>query len=331
MEQQEQHITLIFKYLSGDIEPGEEKIFFDLLKASKEFEGLFKEYEKIWQVSGTTLPPEIESIDLDAEWQSFKHNTCFDNKIIALKTRSPYYITKIAAAILIFIFIGAGALYTFIPKNETLVAENVTKESKLPDGTKITVNKHSKITYNDRYNKKERKVRLEGDAFFSVEKDPEKPFIIDAETFYVEVLGTQFYVNTNENERKVVVTEGRVAVYRYEDKRDMIVLTAGEEVLLDKKESGLKKAELSNPNYLSWKTKVFAFKDQRLDEVCKELERVYDVKFKFVNPELKSCRLSVAFENQEIEGILNVLTATFEDVTFKIEKDTVFVDGKACD
>jgi ferric-dicitrate binding protein FerR (iron transport regulator) len=330
MEEQHPHNILIFKRLSGDLSPEEEGLFDALLKQSPEFEMLFKEYQKTWELSGTEWPEAVSSIDLEAEWETFKKGNELDAKVINIRKRSPYYAMKIAAAILIFVFIGAGALYTFTPKKQTLISENLVKETELPDGTMITMNKHSKITYTNLYNKKERSVNLEGDAYFKVEKDPEKPFIIHAESFYVEVLGTQFYVNANEHQRKVVVTEGTVAVWQKEDQSDRMILSSGEELVLDKEKAGVKNAVPSNPNYLSWKTKVFAFKDQSLEDVCKELEKVYNVTFKFENEDLKTCRLSVSFENQEINEILNVLTATFEQVTFKQDNTTITIDGKAC-
>jgi transmembrane sensor len=110
----------------------------------------------------------------------------------------------------------------------------------------------------------------------------------------------------------------------------MIILTAGEEITFDQKAEAVKRTEPENPNYLTWKTKVFSFKDRSLETVCNELESVYDVKFEFVNPTLKSCRLSVAFENQEIDAILKVLTATFDGITFTRDNKTIRIDGKSC-
>jgi ferric-dicitrate binding protein FerR (iron transport regulator) len=225
---------------------------------------------------------------------------------------------------------GVGAFYTFLPKNETIVAENLPLETKLPDGTEITINKNSEISYNNRYNKKNRTIQLKGDAFFKVQKNNDISFIIEAQDFFVEVMGTQFYVNSNPKQRKVIVTEGIVAVYREKDKKDMIVLSAGEEIIFDKTENTLTKTETQNLNVLSWKTKQFTFKDKTLEEVAAELEAVYAVTFEFLNENLKSCRLSVSFDNQEIEEILNVLTATFEKVSFKREGQKIYIDGSAC-
>ncbi len=330
MEENNKHIALIFKYLSGDLEKPEEILFYDMLKDREDFKHLFEEYQKVWNLSRSKLIPEIEAINLNAEWELFMSRNGLNGKILNIKKRPAYFAFKIAAAVLLFVFMGVGAFYTFLPKNETIVAENLPLETKLPDGTEITINKNSEISYNNRYNKKNRTIQLKGDAFFNVQKNNDISFIIEAQDFFVEVMGTQFYVNSNPKQRKVIVTEGIVAVYREKDKKDMIVLSAGEEMIFDKTENTLTKTETQNLNVLSWKTKQFTFKDKTLEEVAAELEAVYAVTFEFLNENLKSCRLSVSFDNQEIEEILNVLTATFEKVSFKREGQKIYIDGSAC-
>ena len=69
---------------------------------------------------------------------------------------------------------------------------------------------------------------------------------------------------------------------------------------------------------------------KNLEDIFTELESVYNITFEFVNPELKKCRQSVSFENQSIDEMLNVLRATFDNISFKKNKNTVSVDGDVC-
>lgn len=332
MKEQDKHITLIFKHLSGETEKTEEKQLFNWLEESEENKSIFKEYQKVWDMSETKFSPEIDAVDVDAEWNIFKNEVGFDDKILIPKQKSikKFSIYRVVAFVSAVLILGIAALYFLNPKEEVLYAQNEILESKLPDGTEITVNKNSSITYSKNFNKKERKVELEGDAYFKVEKDKTKPFIIDAESFYVEVLGTEFYVNSIFKKRQVVVKEGMVAVYQFEDKRDRVILNAGEEIVFDTKHNEIRKTENYDENYLSWKTKIFNFNNQKLEDIFLYLEAVYDIKFEFINPELKKCRQSVSFEDQSIDEILNVLRATFDQLSFKRNKNTVFVDGDAC-
>ncbi len=332
MKEQNKHITLIFKHLSGETEKAEEKQLFDWLEDSNENKNIFNEYQKAWDISDILFTPEIEAIDVNAEWDIFKNEVGFDDKILIPKQRNKkkFSVYRVAAVVSAILILGVAALYFFSPQNEVLYAQNEVVETNLPDGTEITINKNSSITYSKNFNKKERKVDLEGDAYFKVEKDKTKPFIIDAESFYVEVLGTEFYVNSIFKERQVVVKEGTVAVYQFEDKHDQIILTAGEEIVFDTKHNKIRKAEIYDENYISWKTKIFNFNNKKLEDIFSELEDVYNIKVEFINPELKNCRQSVSFENQSIDEILNVIRATFDNISFKKNKNTVFVDGDAC-
>ena len=332
MQDQNKHITLIFKHLSGDTNKAEEKQLFDWIKERNENKTIFSEYQKVWAVSDTSLNPEIDAINLDEEWNKFKNEVGFDDKLLIpkQKTKKKFSVYRVAAAVSVILLIGVAALYILNPRQEVIYAQNEVLESKLPDGTEITVNKNSSITYSKKFNKKERKVELAGDAYFKVEKDKTKPFIIDAESFYVEVLGTEFYVNSIFKERQVVVTEGSVAVYQFKDKRDQVILTAGEEIIFDTKQNEIRKIESYDENYLSWKTKIFHFNNKKLEDIFTELEAVYDVKFEFKNPELKKCRQSVSFADQSIDEILNVLRATFDQISFNRNKNMIFIDGDTC-
>jgi len=332
MQEQDKHINLIFKHLSGETEQTEKTQLLDWIEESKENKSIFNEYQKVWTMSDTAYNSEIASIDLNDEWQIFKDNVGFDDKTLIpkQKTKKRFSIYRIAASVSAILLIGIAALYFLNPKQEILYAQNEIIETNLPDGSEISINKNSTISYSKSFNKKERKVELKGDAYFKVEKNKTKPFIIKAESFYVEVLGTEFYVNTDFKNRKVVVTEGTVAVYQRKDKSDKVILTAGEEIIFDKKENKLKKIETFDKNCLAWKTKIFNFNNQSLEDIFNQLESVYEVKFEFKNPKLKNCTQSVSFENQTIDKILNVLKATFDKIKFQKAGKTIYIDGKSC-
>ncbi len=330
MQNNNEHINLIIKVLSGDAGFDEQKVLNTWLKEDSNHQQLFDDYKKIWSLSHKENIPEVESIDVDAEWNKFTQKVDFKEEKYPLKPKKQIPLFRIVAVILVFISLGITGMFIFNNKEQKIVAYNKVKETKLPDNTEVSVNKNSEIIFDKNFNKKERKVKLKGEAFFKVAKNKEKPFIIKAESFYVEVLGTQFYVNSDYKNRQVIVKEGTVAVYQYEDKHDKIILHAGDKVVFDKKENRLRKIENNDPNYLSWKTKIFNFNNQRLEMICAELENVYGVRFEFVNPDLKKCRLTVSFKNQTTDEILNVLNATFDRVIFSKEKNTIYVKGKSC-
>jgi transmembrane sensor len=334
MQHLNEHIELIFKHLAAETNQAEKKQLFDWIEESDENKKIFNNYQAVWDMSGETIHPEIDKIDVESEWKFFKDNSGIEDRVL---DRSPQInrnptlrIVASAAAVFILVF---AAVWFLRPQKEILYADSKVIESKLPDGTEISINKDSKVTYTKNYNQEDRKIELEGDAYFKVMKDKGKPFIINAESFYVEVLGTEFYVNSNFKERKVVVTKGTVAVYQLEDKSDQVILNAGDEIVFDTKENVLRKIQNFDENYLSWKTKVFNFNNQSLDDVFKALADVYDIQYEFKNENLKKCRLSVRFDDISTEDIVKVLNATFDNISFSKDSTSpkIYIDGTSCE
>ncbi|MCF6183344.1 MAG: FecR domain-containing protein [Bacteroidales bacterium] len=331
MQNTDKHINLIIKHLSGETSENEEQNLQIWLSEDEKNRRLYDDYKKIWSLSQKEHIQEIENINIDGEWQKFKQKVNFDNEKYSIKTeKKTFSFIRIAASILILISVGIAGIYLFGGKEQKIVAFNEVKEAKLPDNTEISINKNSEIIYDKNFNKKERKVELKGEAFFKVAKNKEKLFIVKTESFYVEVLGTQFYVNSDYKNRQVVVKEGTVAVYQYKDKRDEIVLHAGDKAVFNKKENKILKIENTDNNYLAWKTKIFNFRNERLDNIFITLANAYNVHFEFVNPDLRKCRQTASFKNQSIDEILNVLEATFENLQFRKNGNIIYVDGKKC-
>ncbi len=331
MQNNNEHINLIIKVLSEEAGKEEKQMLEKWLSENTNHRQLFDDYKKIWLLSQKETVPEIENINVDTEWQKFKQKTDFDKEKYSIKPKKRNFsVLRIAAVFLIFISLGIAGMYIFNTKEQKITAFNEVKEVKLPDNTEISINKHSEIRFDKKFNKKERKIKLKGEAFFKVAKNKNKAFIVKTESFYVEVLGTQFYVNSDIKNRQVVVKEGTVAVYQYKDKRDIVILHAGDKAIFDKKENKIRKIENSDVNYLAWKTKIFDFQNMNLETVFGILKNSYDIDFKFVNPGLKKCKISVSFKNQNIDEIINVLKATFNNVSFRKKGKTIYVDGKSC-
>lgn len=126
--------------------------------------------------------------------------------------------TQIAAAVLLVFFMG-GTVYYYnaAHKYDGVAMEVTTNEYEpsvtLPDGSSVALNTHSRLTYNPAdYNRKERKVRFSGEAFFQITKDAKHPFVIEVEGMNIQVLGTVFNLSAYPDNDKVELTleEGKV-------------------------------------------------------------------------------------------------------------------------
>jgi len=147
----------------------------------------------------------------------------------------------------------------------------------LPDGTKVWLNAASSLKYPYRFAKNERFVELQGEAYFEVAKDRERPFKVRANQQMVEVLGTNFNVNAYNDEpmQKITLLEGavKIAVGGSEVK-----LKPGDQAKFNAANAQLEVDKNIDPEqYVAWKSDVFAFNNEDLKSIMRQISRWYDI------------------------------------------------------
>jgi ferric-dicitrate binding protein FerR (iron transport regulator) len=171
-----------------------------------------------------------------------------------------------------------------------------------------------------------REVFIDGEAFFDVKPNPDKPFIIHAGNAQVKVLGTSFnvcaYPNTETVE--VVVKTGKVQVNNVNpesgNEYKEVILVPGEKGTLYNSTNVLEKALNPDPNYIAWKTRDLVFNEVPLKEVFKDLEKVYHVEIQVSDPKLNDLLLEAQFDHKPVDFVLNVIQITF-DLDLKKENE----------
>jgi len=338
MENENKHIDyteLISKYLTNEASSEEIALLEKWVVKDKANKQLFNNYKQTWILSRAGQSD--DKVDIDEEWNKIRLKL-FGDETEKIETGQNEkqrkiipFVLKIAAVIVIALT-ASYFLYYLITKSgtETFVAQDSIKTSTLSDGTIITLNFHSTITFPKKFDKKARKVKLEGDAFFEVEHNNEQPFIIKTQDVKIEVLGTSFYVNSRQQDPtiEVVVNTGKVALRTQNN--EQIILTAGERGVLIKSSGELYEEKNDDVNYISWKTKRLVFENNVLSDVIQKINETYYADIKIVNPEINSCRITTTFDNKSLDAVLNIIRETLD---LKIEKqnNTIFVSGEGCE
>lgn len=168
---------------------------------------------------------------------------------------------------------GAGAV-AVNNKMSTPRGRHYTLE--LSDGTKVWLNASSSISFPTSFAEKERKVAIEGEVYFEVAKDKNRPFRVAVKDIEVQVLGTHFNVNAYEDDGEIKTTliEGSVLVG---EKNKKVLLKPGQQAEI-KNKGGVKVKNLENFNeVLAWKNGLFHFENASLETVLRQLSRWYDV------------------------------------------------------
>ncbi len=318
------------------------------LSLADENKALLNELEAAWLESGKLKVPPVV-VDVDAAWNKLSDKMDLADKlsqkpIVHLDTErgksSKITLNFIRVAAVVVLAVGLWSIRNALLKPELQMfasAENV-EEVGLSDGSIVSMNENTTMIVPRQFIGKTREVEMEGEAFFDITPDKEKPFIIRAEDAYIKVLGTSFNVKALDvsPQVEVYVEEGMVLLYTIEENTGdtaSVLLSLGETGLYDKETREVKKVGETDIEVLYWLNKTLIFEETELWRVFEILELTFDVSITLQDSTVNNCRLNAKFLNERIDYILEVISITFG---LEVEKDettdikTYFIKGEGC-
>ena len=229
---------------------------------------------------------------------------------------------------------GANLEYDSLvaPVQEVALAMNTLKiprggefRLKLSDGTNVYLNSASELKYPVRFDEKERKVYLSGEAYFEVTKDSDRPFYVVTEEVQVRVYGTEFNVNTHQPGKvHTVLVDGKVGI----KKRGMtgeITMKPGELASFDRNAGTFEVKEVDVRQYVVWRDGYFTFENESLEQILNTLSLWYDVDVFFQSESAKQLVFTGYMKRyNDISEILNAITEVV-GVNFTINGKTIIV------
>lgn len=194
----------------------------------------------------------------------------------------------------------------------------------LSDDTKVWINSESRIKYPINFQGSERRVYLEGEAYFEVAKNENMPFVVDLGKAAVRVLGTSFNARAYHDEINIyaTLTEGRVQLIS--GKQDL-VLYPEEQGCVDLKSGELTKKKVDTSLYTGWKDGRFIFLDQTLEDIMNTLVRWYDIEVFFENQTVRDVVFSGNLKRYDSFGKVIELLEMTGMVHFKVRGNTIFI------
>ena len=209
--------------------------------------------------------------------------------------------------------------------NELEVPRGGEYKVRLADGTLVYLNSATRMKYPVKFDEKERKAYLSGEAYFEVAKDPERPFFVEMEGVEVRVYGTSFNVNTHQKGNiQTVLVKGSIGVK---------VLSSGMESVIRPGQmaefkQGNTKVDVKDVNvavYTDWKDGIFRFENQRLEDILAVLSNWYDMNVFYQTVSVKELHFSGYMERyKDVSVILEAITLS-TGVTFSIQGKTIIV------
>ena len=194
----------------------------------------------------------------------------------------------------------------------------------LSDGTTVYLNAESGLMYPVKFRGNDRRVFLKGEAYFDVKRDTSKPFIVEANSLDVRVLGTEFGVRAYQDETCIRTTlkKGKVSV---ENKGSGIVLTPGMQASFDKETSKMDVQEVNVNLFLAWKDGRLVFDNCSLENILKDLGKWYDFDVRYEREDARLIPFSLNIKKHDaFAEVLHLLEDT-GCVEFDIEDNIVIV------
>jgi ferric-dicitrate binding protein FerR (iron transport regulator) len=310
---------LMLKFLSDTATAEEREAMEAWMADSEENAKYIEQLKSLWaNAESFSL---LDSIDLDQNWQGVQ------SKVNQQKAGNSKIFWRIAAAVVFIVsasFLAKSLLYS--PPEQLSITAQEQSEFTLPDGSVVTLKKGATLKYPEEF-EDERRVVFEGEAFFDVVSNPQKPFIINADDTETMVLGTSFNLKTATSHTgfELVLVEGKVS---FSTPNEKVVLTPGQRVALGPN-GLLEKTENTNRNFQAWQTGTLVFENAKMSDVFQDIGNAYNVRFEMENAAFASCTLTARYDQEDLDSILNTLEILF-NTSFNKQQETILVSGGSC-
>lgn len=347
---------LIARYLVGHCSEKEIEEVEQLAEASVANRKLMKEYKYIWEASESEVEANKRMFDAQKDWMKLQermHSVDIDNRVPNSHAYSQHLTSKqppsamaqimrVAAVVLIASLIGIIAYQNFYSPPvaeivEPVLREIVTKKGQLAnlvlsDGTEVQLNADSKLMLPTVFEANKREVFLEGEAYFDVAKNPDKPFYIHSGAALIRILGTSLGVRSYPEDENVsvVVKEGKVSLQsgNTSGSATEAILNPGQAGLLHLSDNSISTRPVADMElYLSWTEGYLKFKNTPMQEVARQLERKYDIEVELKSDAIKHLKLTAKLKSRSIKNVLDVISTSI-GVRYSLNNQNVVFSEK---
>lgn len=295
--------TLIIRLFTEKISQEHRKYLESWISKSTENKKLFNDLKEIWLASGKiegNHPFHLEDAVLKFSEQIKKSKKSKSIRVIGMR------FAKYAAVILLFIalpvvFFMGNKMGQGENTQTTISCENGDRTSiTLPDGSEVWLNSGSQLTFDNNFKNGKRQTYLTGEAYFSVKKDPQNPFVVNTSDINVEVLGTEFNLKAYPEENTISATLVTGSL-RVNSKTQHTIIKPNQKLIFSKENSKMGLLELTDLSpEVEWKNGRFVFSNESLAEMKSRLEHWFDVEIEFADVQVQQRRFSGTIDRESI-------------------------------
>ena len=310
---------ILTKYLLGELKASEKIELFRKLESDKSLRAEYIHLQNIYALTRLAFHP-------SQEMEGAKGFTSFTRRI-QVKRRKKQISMMLQYAAISVLLIASTFFLTRALFNDSIDTDEMNTlyvpagqraQLTLQDGTQVWLNAQSTLTYPARFNKKQREVSIDGEAYFDVAEDRKKTFIVTTQQLTMEVLGTEFnvYSYPASGLTRTSLVEGALMVRETGKNGKPVLLSPDQQVTYC--ENVIKLERLQNPEHLLWRDGIYAFDNERLIDIIAKLELYYDITIEVEDPEIFNVRYTGKFRQRD--GIDEILYILQKIQSFKIQK-----------
>ncbi len=315
---------LLAKYMLGEATGEEVRVMDEWVKTTGANLKYFTHFKLIWETAGKLRTE--SKLDVEDSWAEFKqlaHNKQSSTTIKPMHGATRWL--KIAAVWLV-IFGAAGILYKVsepaTPRMLTAQTINRIKTDTLSDGSVVTLNKNSLISYPEEFADNIREITLtKGEAFFDISPNKAKPFLIHINDAVVKVVGTSFNIKIGDEKAEVIVESGMVQVIK---QKVVIHLQPKETVEIDRRSNSMKKGVSSDRLYNYYRTNQLVASKTPLWRVVQVLNEAYNVNIVIPDKGIANRPLSTTLIMGSLEENLTIIKQTL-DLQTTLKGNKIFI------
>jgi transmembrane sensor len=329
--------NLLTKFFAGEISDSEMILLKNWLDSNPENRRIFNEENEFWQEAG--IWTKLENYKTDTAWTNMASRLGLGKNhynSVTVLSRSNCRILLAAAAVACIVAIGSLSLWITgktsfqkIAASSTVFSTNEGEKAHvcLADSTEIFINSGSTIQYDGDFNLKDRIVKFSGEAFFNVNTNPEKPFVVQVEKMSITATGTRFNVLSFSDEDRIETTLEEGTIHVSANGKDPVTLKSGQQIVYFRRSEKYLVRDVETDTYTSWKENKLRFNDTPFEEVLRRIGRKYNVNFQITDKELLNLKYTATFIDEPIEDVMMMLR-TVSPITYSIQYLTSVSDVK---
>ncbi|MCL2328279.1 MAG: FecR domain-containing protein [Bacteroidetes bacterium] len=310
---------LIIKYLTHSCSADENQALLAWVRRSDANRQEFVDFCTVWQSA------KVARFDAQKAHAKFVQATSTSTDSTGSLTASSatgklisFWKPLMVVAAVALLFVGLFFLHTPQQKQEFVTVANTAVEPLqllLPDNSEITLQQGAQVTYPAQFAAGARKIEASGVLYCKIAHNEQAPFTVDCKDFTVEVLGTEFEIETTAGNAHVIVESGKVRVCNVATKTTVDLI---ENERVDVKQYSLRKVQNNDVNVLSWKTGLLKFSNTPLSQVFSDLQRHYKCNITVADKAINTCKITGTYQNMELNEILEIIHSAFPHIHFTL-------------